>query len=222
MIRLQRCRFGGPRCILFRFGASTLYRFSKGPEMTPRRRSIPWIRWSVLNSFLCVTAIGMLTPLHAQTIDFEKQIAPILVSHCLECHRGPNPEGGLNLTERALARKGGDSGESILDGGVSESHLWRRVSADEMPPKHPVSEAKKGVLKQWIEEGAIWGDGVLDLFSITTDSRAGRDWCRCNRFARSPPRHRSLHGNAMQSMDSCFGVCAKKASFHRQKRNRAT
>ena len=176
MIRLQRCRFGGPRCILFRFGASTLYRFFKGPEMTLRRRSIPWTRWSVLNSFLCVTAIGMLTPLHAQTIDFEKQIAPILVSHCLECHRGPNPEGGLNLTERALARKGGDSGESILDGGVSESLLWRRVSADEMPPKHPVSEAKKGVLKQWIEEGAIWGDGVLDLFSITTDSRAGRDW----------------------------------------------
>ena len=35
----------------------------------------------------------------AQTIDFDKQVAPILVSHCLECHQGNEPEGGLNLTE---------------------------------------------------------------------------------------------------------------------------
>jgi Protein of unknown function (DUF1549)/Protein of unknown function (DUF1553)/Concanavalin A-like lectin/glucanases superfamily len=45
-----------------------------------------------------------------------------------------------------------------------------------MPPKHPLSDSKKAILKQWIEEGARWGNNDLDLFSITTDVRAGRDW----------------------------------------------
>lgn len=82
----------------------------------------------------------------------------------------------MNLTERALAQKGGDSGEAIVPGHAAESLLWERVSADEMPPKHPLSDSKKAMLKQWIDEGANWGDGALDMFSITTDSRAGRDW----------------------------------------------
>lgn len=130
----------------------------------------------LLSALVCIIASWQLTPSQAQTIDFDKQIAPILVSHCLECHRGSSPEGGLNLTERALAQKGGDSGEAIVAGHAEESLLWERVSADEMPPKHPLSDSKKAMLKQWIDEGANWGDGALDMFSITTDSRAGRDW----------------------------------------------
>ena len=77
--------------------------------------------------------------LQAEAIDFDKQIAPILVSHCLECHRGAEPEGGLNLTELALAKRGGDSGAAIVVGKDSaKSLLWERVSADEMPPQHPL------------------------------------------------------------------------------------
>lgn len=87
-------------------------------------------------------------PLQAQTIDFDKQIAPIFVSHCLECHRGSSPEGSLNLTEGTLARKGGDSGEAIVAGHTAESLLWERVSSNEMPPKHPHSDSKKSLLKQ--------------------------------------------------------------------------
>jgi len=139
-------------------------------------RSMRCIRRALSNAVVCVAANWGLATVQAQTIDFQKQIAPILVSHCLECHRGSNPEGGLNLTERALARKGGDSGGAILAGRAVESLLWARVSSDEMPPKHPLTDAKKAALKQWIDEGAHWNDGALDMFSITTDSRAGRDW----------------------------------------------
>jgi hypothetical protein len=139
-------------------------------------RSMRCIRRALSNAVVCVIANWGLATVQAQTIDFQKQIAPILVSHCLECHRGSNPEGGLNLTERALARKGGDSGGAILAGRAVESLLWARVSSDEMPPKHPLTDAKKAALKQWIDEGAHWNDGALDMFSITTDSRAGRDW----------------------------------------------
>ena len=141
--------------------------------MTPQR----WVRFllSALGIVVFLASCG-LSKLQAQTIDFDKQIAPILVSHCLECHRGSKPEGGLNLTERSLVRAGGDSGEAIVVGKAADSLLWERVSSDEMPPKHPLSNAKKATLKQWIEEGANWGDNALDMFSITTDSRAGRDW----------------------------------------------
>jgi len=134
------------------------------------------VRLVLLKAVVCIIASWKLTPLQAQTIDFDKQIAPILVSHCLECHRGADPEGGLNLTQAALVKNGGDSGEAIVVGKAAESLLWERVHSDEMPPKHPLSNAKKATLKQWIDEGARWGDSTLDMFSITTDSRAGRDW----------------------------------------------
>ena len=136
-----------------------------------------WVRFPLgaLGIVVFFASCG-LSRLQAQVIDFDKQIAPILVSHCLECHRGSEPEGGLNLTERTLVQTGGDSGEAIVVGNASDSLLWESVRSDEMPPKHPLSNAKKATLKQWIDEGAKWGDGALDLFSITTDSRAGRDW----------------------------------------------
>ena len=72
--------------------------------------------------------------------------------------------------------KGGDSGEAIVVGNAADSLLWERVSSDEMPPKHPLTQTEKRTLKRWIDEGAVWGDAPLDLFSISTDSRAGRDW----------------------------------------------
>ena len=133
-----------------------------------RRGLLIGLAWALM---LC-----KLVPLQAQTIDFDQQIAPILVSHCLECHRGPTPQGGLALTEGALAQQGGDSGEAIKAGRAAESLLWERVMADEMPPKHPLSHAQKATLKQWIDEGANWGKRAVDMFSITTDNRAGRDW----------------------------------------------
>ena len=63
------------------------------------------MRYVVLRLVVLVIASWMLTPLDAQAVDFDKQIAPILASHCLECHRGDEPEGGLSLTELALVKK---------------------------------------------------------------------------------------------------------------------
>ncbi|WDI41593.1 DUF1553 domain-containing protein [Bremerella sp. P1] len=142
--------------------------------MTDRKLANLW--FLLLNAVLCIITSWGLIPLQAQSIDFDKHIAPILVSHCLECHQGAEPEGGLNLTELAPIIQGGDSGTAIVVGTAADSYLWARVNSDEMPPKHPLSNQEKAALRQWIEEGANWGSGPLDLFSITTDRRAGRDW----------------------------------------------
>ena len=141
--------------------------------MTPQIRAR--FRLELLSAIVFIASCN-LVPHQAQAIDFDNQIAPILASRCLECHRGDEPEGGLSLTELVMVKKGGDSGAAIVIGKATESLLWERVSSDEMPPKHPLSNSEKQTLKQWINEGANWGESALDLFSITTSSRAGRDW----------------------------------------------
>lgn len=134
----------------------------------------PQAKFRLLIAFFVIASCDV--SVFAQTIDFEQAVAPILVSHCLECHQGAEPEGGLDLRSLETVLKGGDSGEAVLRGDAMSSLLWQRVQSDEMPPKHPLKETEKAVLKQWLNEGASWGKTSLDLFSATTKSRAGRDW----------------------------------------------
>ena len=128
--------------------------------------------------FALFTIAGLLASGQTATaqVDFNKQVAPILASHCLECHSGAKPKGGLSLASVELATKGGESGAAFVAKDSAKSLLWERVSADEMPPKHPLMEKQKAILKKWIDEGAKWGTSPIDRFAFTTDSRAGRDW----------------------------------------------
>lgn len=111
-----------------------------------------------------------------EDIDFDRQVAPILASRCLECHSGAEPKGGLSLTTADAVTSGGDSGTAVVPNKPGDSLLWERVNADEMPPKHPLDAREKKILSGWIEQGAKWGTSPLDAFAFTTDSRAGRDW----------------------------------------------
>ncbi len=114
--------------------------------------------------------------------DFERDIAPILVKRCLECHNDRHSEGGLILTTAARALAGGDSGPVIEAGKPAESFLVARVEAGEMPPlkkglPQKLAAGEVELLRQWIAAGARWPEGrVLDLFETTTDVRGGRDW----------------------------------------------
>jgi len=112
----------------------------------------------------------------ADAPDFDKQIAPLLISRCFDCHSGAEPKGGLDLTRAAKAVGGGDSGASITPGKPDDSLLWQRISADEMPPKKPLTAAEKTLLKSWIEGGARWGTDPIDPFRLSTSFRAGYDW----------------------------------------------
>lgn len=108
--------------------------------------------------------------------DFDSAVAPVIAGKCLECHAGKDPEGGLDLSTAEAAFEGGDSGAAITPKNLSESVLWERISADEMPPKHPLSKSEKQLFKRWIESGAKWGTSPIDRFAVTTPYRAGRDF----------------------------------------------
>src|SRR5688572_32638820 len=89
--------------------------------------------------------------------DFDRQVAPILASRCLECHSGVEPKGKLDLSREKTATEGGESGKAIVIGRPEESYLWQRIEANEMPPKHPLPSGERAVLKAWIAAGAKWG-----------------------------------------------------------------
>ena len=106
--------------------------------------------------------------------DFDKQIAPILAARCLDCHSGPKPRGGLDLSRKAKVLAG--ENPTVIPGNPTESELWKRIAAREMPPKKSLPEAEARLIKEWIERGAPWGSDPIDPFRFTTSSRAGYDW----------------------------------------------
>ena len=65
---------------------------------------------------------------------FDQVVAPILANHCLECHRGPDAKGGLDLSQRDVALRGGESGPAWRPGKPLESLLWERVAFGELTP----------------------------------------------------------------------------------------
>lgn len=98
-----------------------------------------------------------------KTLDFNRDIRPILSAKCFACH-GPDAQESdseyrLDTKEGAFADLGGYAG--IVPGKPDESELYLRVSshdeADRMPPpdhKNPLTAREIKLLKRWIEQGA--------------------------------------------------------------------
>lgn len=104
----------------------------------------------------------------AAPVDFTKQIKPILENSCLRCHGPEKPKGGLRLDTHEALLKGGDDGAAVVPGKPMESPLYKLTilpadSDDLMPPASkggPLPKEQTDLLRQWIEEGARWPDGV--------------------------------------------------------------
>ncbi len=92
----------------------------------------------------------------------------------------------MDLSGAKSAFAGGDSGVAVVAGQPGESLLWERVSQNEMPPKKPLSDEDKQVLKGWISAGAKWQTDPIDPFRYTSESRAGYDWWSLKPIQRPP------------------------------------
>jgi hypothetical protein len=122
------------------------------------------------------------------TAKFDAEIAPLLARRCLECHSSTEKQGGLDLTRRALALAGGDSGQPALaPGRPEESYLLQRIVAEEMPPEHPLPQDERERLRQWIADGAAWGTEPIDPLRYSSDVRAGYDWWSLQPVRRPEP-----------------------------------
>jgi len=106
--------------------------------------------------------------LHADdTIDFGRDIQPILSDRCYACHGqdAETREGGLRLDKRDAALTGGDSGAAFVPGNSKASELVQRILSEDpdelMPPpknKKALTEKEKKLLIRWIDEGAEYSN----------------------------------------------------------------
>ena len=100
----------------------------------------------------------------ARAVDFSRDVRPILVAHCFNCHgRDPHSrQADLRLDERPAARAELPSGtRAIVPGSIAKSELVARIESTDpdivMPPpefKKPLTAEQKKILREWIDANA--------------------------------------------------------------------
>ena len=99
-------------------------------------------------------------------VDFVRDVQPIFKKHCYSCHGAEKQKSGLRLDVKAAALHGGtEYAPNIIPGKSKESTLIKYVLGQMeeslMPPKDDkLTPTEIGLLRQWIDEGAVWPDGV--------------------------------------------------------------
>ncbi|MFM8222723.1 MAG: c-type cytochrome domain-containing protein, partial [Planctomycetaceae bacterium] len=68
-----------------------------------------------------------LPPALPRTVDFDREIRPLLATHCLACHGAVKQVAGLRLDREADALRGGDSGKAFEPGRAAESLFMKYV-----------------------------------------------------------------------------------------------
>ena len=90
----------------------------------------------------------------AQIEAFEKNIRPLLIQHCYECHSADSDKvkGGLLMDSREALLLGGDSGPAIVSEKPQESLMISAVKYQsyEMPPNGKLSIKEINLLNDWI------------------------------------------------------------------------
>ncbi len=89
---------------------------------------------------------------------FEKEVRPLLIKHCYDCHGEGEVDGGLAIDSREGILLGGDSGKAIVPGKPDDSLIIEAIRYKnedmQMPPDGKISQAEIKVLEKWIRLGA--------------------------------------------------------------------
>lgn len=97
---------------------------------------------------------------NAQQIDYQRQIQPIFDRHCVECHSGWFPQGGLGMESMEDLYKGGTNGRALIPGQPDKGRLinMMRIVPGRftiMPPgPAAVSVEEFELVREWIKQGA--------------------------------------------------------------------
>ncbi|MCO8123240.1 PSD1 and planctomycete cytochrome C domain-containing protein [Stieleria sp. TO1_6] len=137
-----------------------------------------------------------ITCLAAGEIDFERQIRPLLIQHCVDCHGPDEQNGGLRLDRGGQLDHEADSGKrAVVPGQPEHSELLVRVTStsedDQMPPEgERLSAQQIDVLRRWIAAGAKWPMGATDL-PATDDTLESHHWSFQPIHSAAPPSVRA-------------------------------
>ncbi len=98
-----------------------------------------------------------------ETIDFNRDVRPIINASCIKCHGGIKEAGGVSFQFPESILKPGASGRApVAPGHPDLSKLIDRITAKDpaelMPPGGPALNPREvAILRRWIEQGAPWG-----------------------------------------------------------------
>jgi hypothetical protein len=103
----------------------------------------------------------LLPPPVNRSVDFVKDVQPILRSHCYKCHLHDAEKGGLNLGRRVRALEGGKNGPVVVNRDSAASRLIHLVAEIDkgqvMPPEGDrLTPDEIGVVRAWIDQGLHW------------------------------------------------------------------
>ena len=120
-------------------------------------------------------------PAAAATVDYARDIEPILAQHCYECHGAAKARGKLRLDLRASALKGGNTGPAVVPGNSEQSIIVRRLlglDGEEQMPKDadPLPAAQIALIRTWIDTGAVWPETTESAAVDKTKADAPVHW----------------------------------------------
>ena len=98
------------------------------------------------------------------TVEFSRDIQPILNQNCVACHGGVRQKNGVSFIFREEALGTGKSGRrTIVPGDPDASELMARVTSKDPEtrmPYHgpPLQPQQIALLREWIKQGAKWQD----------------------------------------------------------------
>ncbi len=138
--------------------------FSAYRQRSPRAER-RWTLQLVLTAWFFQIVMAGGSSSHAgETVDFGREVLPILSDKCFHCH-GPDPKARkgnlrLDVQEGALRKEE----PVIVPGKSDESELVHRIVSTESDEKMPPPDSNRSLtpeqiatLRKWVDQGAKWG-----------------------------------------------------------------
>jgi hypothetical protein len=151
---------------------------AEGDEQVAAQLTTPYNRLLRAHSLLELEGIKLpeLKPLEkkgdkpaagAGTVSFTKDVAPVILARCGNCHVR-NSRGDLSMANYESLMKGSKAGKVVFAGDPSGSVIIEKIEGKEMPPNGAgIPDAETAKLKTWIAEGAKF-DGADATVSLTS------------------------------------------------------
>ncbi|MAE77816.1 MAG: hypothetical protein CMJ85_13215 [Planctomycetes bacterium] len=124
------------------------------------------MRYPILGVIVFASCFPMPELAAQKKVDFVKEVLPIFMKRCSECHGAEEQEGDLRLDIKASVFSEEHSDPIILAGKPDRSMLYRRIVLDKDDPDimpaegDPLSKRQIATIKRWIKEGADWPDAA--------------------------------------------------------------
>ena len=115
-----------------------------------------------LLGFVCLSTPRVRSAVPPAPVSYERDVKPILVARCYDCHGNGTKLGDFAIDSRAGVLTGGQIHPVVLPGNGAKSYLIKMVSGqipgEVMPARGPRLTPKQiAVLRAWIDQGVSFG-----------------------------------------------------------------